>query len=71
MRMIERLLWLGIWLGGLALAGRHYERCLDEGTMIPGCDHSIEYLAWAASLFGLIMFARSLRTASFFKKWLQ
>jgi hypothetical protein len=64
--------WLMIWLGGLALGGLRYSACEEEGGgFIPGCDHRLEYLGWAASIFGVVMLARSLMTIPLLKRWFE
>jgi hypothetical protein len=65
------LFWLAIWLGSLVFAGHRYVACMDETAFIPGCDHRLEYLGWAAAALGMIMLARSLMLVPSLKRWFE
>jgi hypothetical protein len=64
--------WLAVWLGGLAFAGLRYTACrTDEGLLVPGCDTRPEYLGWAASILGIVMLARTLKSVPSLKRWFE
>jgi hypothetical protein len=69
MTAVRLAFWTAIWIGGLAVAGWRYDMCTDEGGIIRGCGHKIEYLAWVTSFAGLVMLVRSLRATSLGKRW--
>ena len=64
------LLWFATWIGALLFAGQRYDSCRDEGVLIPGCNETLEFVAWGIVIVGFMMFCRELRKNVLVKRWI-